>query len=193
MLGDFQDIEAKCRFDMGERVILVRYDVAKFLLKFGIEERHGAVGSHGMACDICGVVCECSQRKRIIIQRLRFARVAEERKNKIPASHIVGEIAEKDAPVGVIAQVLNNGAAISVPVCLAQFVRRSIWEMLEQDGFDVSIPGRIDDRFMREYRVGRAARRPRKNDGESANRGKTSSPDSMSLGWQNIDSSLPSL
>src|SRR6476661_4132351 len=112
MLGDFQDIEAKFGFDMRERVILVRYAVAKFLFKLGIEEGHGTIGSHGMPCDICGIVRECAQRKSIIIQRLRFARVAEERKNKITASHIVGEIAEKDAPVGVIAQVLNNGAAI---------------------------------------------------------------------------------
>jgi hypothetical protein len=47
----------------------------------------------------------------------------------------------------VIAQVLNNGAAVSVPVCLAQFVGRGIWEALEQDRLNVGIPGRVDVPF----------------------------------------------
>jgi hypothetical protein len=72
-----------------------------------------------MTCDICGIVGECAQRKSIIIQIVRFPRVAEERNNKITASHIVAEIAEKDAAMRVIAQVLNNRAAVGVPVCLA--------------------------------------------------------------------------
>ena len=68
-----------------------------------------------MTCDICSIVGECAQRKSIIIQIVRFPRVAEERKNKITAFHIVGEIAEKDAAMRVIAQVLNNRAAVGVP------------------------------------------------------------------------------
>src|SRR4029077_10229033 len=138
--GYFQDVEAKFRFDMREGVIFVRYAVAIFLLKLGIEEGYGTVGCNGMTCVICGIVCECAQRKSIIIQLLRFPRVAEERNNEITTSHIVGEIAEKDAAMWVIAQVLNNGAPVGVSVCLAQFVRCGMWEALEQDGFDVGIP-----------------------------------------------------
>jgi hypothetical protein len=161
LLGYFQDVEAKFRFDMREGVILVGYAVAIFFLKLGIEKGHGTVGCNGMTCVICGIVCECAQRKSIIIQLLRFARVAEECKNKIAASHIVGEIAEKDAAMRVIAQALNNGAAVGVPVCLVQFVWCGMWEALEQNGLDVGIPSRVNDGFMREHGVGCAARRPR--------------------------------
>ncbi len=114
-MGDFQNIEAKFCFDMREGVILVRYAVTIFLLKLGIEKGHGTVGCNGMTCEICGIVGECAKSKSIIIQLVRFPRVAEERKNKIAASYIVGEIAEKDASMRVIAQVLNDRAALAYP------------------------------------------------------------------------------
>jgi hypothetical protein len=86
---------------------------------------------------------------------------------------------------------LDNGAAVGVPVCLAEFIRCGIWELLEQDGLDIGIPRRVDDGFMREHRVSRTAGRPGKDNGKSANRCKTSSPDGMYLGLQNSYSSLP--
>ncbi len=97
-------------------------------------------------------------------------RAPEEPQNKITAFHLVDEIVEKDAAMLVIAQVLNNGAAKGVPVCLAQFVRCGMWKALEEDGLDVGIPSRVDDGFMRDYGVGRAAGRPRKNQDENAKR-----------------------
>jgi hypothetical protein len=36
-----------------------------------------------------------------------------------------------------------------------------MWEALEQDGFDVGIPSRVNDGFMRKHGVGCAGRRPR--------------------------------
>jgi hypothetical protein len=53
---------------------------------------------------------------------------------------------------------------------LAEFVRCGKWEALEQHGFDVGIPSRIDNGFVREDRVGRAAAWPRENQDEGANR-----------------------
>src|ERR1022692_2073566 len=61
-----------------------------------------------------------------------------------------------------------------------------MWETLEQDGLDVGIPSRVDDGFMREHGVGRAAHRPGQNLHENANRCKTSPPESMYLGWQKL-------
>src|SRR5579859_2010708 len=125
---------------MREGVVLVRNAVAKFFLKLGIEKGYGTVGCHGMACDIRGIVCQGAQRKSIFIQLLRFPCVSKKRENKVAASDVVGEIAKKDASMRVIAQVLNNGAAVGVPVRQTQFIRRGIWETFEQDGFDVGIP-----------------------------------------------------
>jgi len=74
--------------------------------------------------------------------------VAEVRLNEIAAADVMREVAEKMAAVGVVAHVLNDGAAVGEGVGFAEIVGRGIWKMGFEDGEDVLRPGGIDDGFV---------------------------------------------
>ncbi len=49
LVRHFEDVEAKLRFSVSERILLVRNSIAIFFLKSGVEERYGAICGEAMA------------------------------------------------------------------------------------------------------------------------------------------------
>ena len=85
------------------------------------------------------------KRKRVTVKVLG---IPEKSQDKVSTPHIVRQVAEKFISVRVIAHVLDDGAAVSVGVGLAQIVRGGVGKTREKERADVGIPGCIDDGFV---------------------------------------------
>ncbi len=65
------------------------------------------------------------------------------------------EVAEFLAAEGVIAEILDDGAAVSVGMCLFDLVVGEPGKALEKQGAYLVEPKQIDDLFVGEYRIGK--------------------------------------
>jgi len=148
---DFQDIEPKFRLDVCERVFLVGDPVAVPTLQLRIENRNGAIRGDTVAMVIGGIVSEGAESEGVVIQVLRIAQQGED---EVSAANIVSQTAEEMISVRVIAEVLNDGAAVSVAVRFFQLLGRSVWKTLQEQRTDIRLPRAVDNGFMREDRVG---------------------------------------
>jgi len=73
--------------------------------------------------------------------------------NKITAANIVQQVAEVFVAERVIAEVLDNAAAVSIGVGLVEVVVRCSGKSLAQERLDLVRPSQIYNFFMREHRV----------------------------------------
>ena len=64
------------------------------------------------------------------------------------------QIAEKGAAVRVVTHVLNDGAAVGERLRPAQVFFRRLRIFFQKQRLDVTVPGGIDDGFMRKHGVG---------------------------------------
>jgi len=111
-----------------ERIFFIGDRVAVFSLQFGIEDGNGAIGGDAVSVVISRIMGERSQRESVAIQILG---IAQKRKDEVPAADVVRQIAEKMISMRVIAEVLDNGAAVGVPVSFLELFVRCIGKALE--------------------------------------------------------------
>ena len=91
-----------------------------------------------------------TEGKRVLIEVFGFA---DEVEDEVAAADVVQKIGEELGPERVVAHVLNNAAAVGVCVSLNKLFRSGAGEPLQQQNFDGSVPGGVDERFVGEYGV----------------------------------------
>ena len=124
---DFQDIEAKFRLDVRERIFFIGDRVAVFSLQFGIEDGNGAIRANAVSVVISRIMGERTQRESVPIQILG---ITQKRKDEVCAANVVRLIAEEVISMRVIAEVLDNGAAVGVPVGFLELLVRCVGKAL---------------------------------------------------------------
>ena len=60
----------------------------------------------------------------------------------------MGEVGEEGVAEGVVAQVLDGTAAISIGVCLLKLGFGKVGKAIEEYGTDGVLPGQIDNHFV---------------------------------------------
>ena len=95
-----------------------------------------------------------SQRKCVF---LRVLALPEHLLDKVAAAHVVHQVAEFLAAERIIAQVLNDRAAIGVGVGFLDLIVREAGKAVLDQRTDVRRPQQVDDFFVGEDRVGKAA------------------------------------
>ena len=66
----------------------------------------------------------------------------------------MGEVGEEGVAEGIVAEVLDGGAAVSVGVSLVELGVGEVGEAFEEDGANGVLPGDVDDLFVGLDRVG---------------------------------------
>src|ERR1019366_6542426 len=83
----------------------------------------------GMSVDVGNVVGERSQSESVLVEILR---IAEHRQNEVTGADIVCEIAEDMITEGIVANVLDDAAAVGIGMGFYQVLRRGIGESRQQ-------------------------------------------------------------
>ncbi len=96
------------------------------------------------------VVRHRAQRETVFIN---VVGVVQERHDEIATAHVMRQIAEKMAAVWIVAEVLNNRAAVCISLRRAQFFGSSVGKSRQQGGFQPVFPSRINDRLVGEHGV----------------------------------------
>src|SRR5664279_6540108 len=90
-----------------------------------------------MSVDVGNVVGERSQRESVLIEVLR---IVEHRQNEVTGADIVCEIAEDVIAEGIVANVLDDAAAVGIGMGFYQVLRRGIGESRQQQWLDLLVP-----------------------------------------------------
>ena len=86
-----------------------------------------------------------SQREGVLIDVGRFV---QQRGDKFSATNVVHQVAEILAAAGIVAHILNQAAAVSVGMCLAQIFGGRVGKPRQQHGLNLVLPRQIDDLLM---------------------------------------------
>src|ERR1700676_2672478 len=84
------------------------------------------------------------------------------------------QIAEFHAAEGIVAEVLDDGAAVSVTVCQLELLFRKGRKALEEQRADLIGPEKVDDFLVGEHGIGRRTRGAEKQDDKDS--GQTDTP-----------------
>src|SRR6185437_1268023 len=128
-------------------ILIVNDYVSVFAPKFWIKQRNGVVDGETMAVIVCDVMGEGAEREGVLVE---ISGIANQSPDEISATHIVSEIAEELVSEGIVAHVLNDGAAIGVCVGLFQLVRSRVRELLQEQRFNDGVPFAVNNRLMTE-------------------------------------------
>jgi len=100
---------------------------------------------------ISDVVGECADGKGKLIC---IFGIAEEADNEVACAHVVGEVGIVPVAEGVIADVLDDTAAVSVSAGLIELGRGQAGIAGEKQGNDGVIPSEVDELLVGEQRIG---------------------------------------
>ena len=78
----------------------------------------------------------------------------DQRRDKVPAAHIVSQIAKSARRERNVTHVLRQASAVRIGVGLLELLLGGVRKSLQQKGTDVRLPSGIDDRLMSQNRVG---------------------------------------
>ena len=127
-----------------------------------IEDGDGAINGDGVAVIVGGIVGQGAECESVVIEIVRFAGVAEKRADKISAADVMDDVAEFVAAVRVVAEILDDGAAVGVTVGGAEFVVSGVGETRKEQRTDAVFPSGIDNGFVGEDGVSVGARRSKR-------------------------------
>jgi len=82
------------------------------------------------------------------------AGVAEERVDEVSGADVVGELGEERVAEGVVADVLDDGAAVGVGVSFAELGGGDVGKAGLEEGDDVRFPGEVDELLVGFHGVG---------------------------------------
>jgi hypothetical protein len=99
-------------------------------------------------------VRECTESEGVFIGILTLQ---QQLSNEVAAANVVHQITEFHAPKGIVAEVLDDGAAIGMSVCLGELVLRERWESLEEKGTEFVGPHQINDFLVGEHGISERA------------------------------------
>jgi hypothetical protein len=79
--------------------------------------------------------------------------------NEVAAADVVSEIAEEFVAVGIVAEVLNDGATIGEGMSFAKIVGSGVGIAFEEEFLNIGFPCAVDDGFVGEDGIGLRWRR----------------------------------
>src|SRR5258708_28609318 len=107
-----------------------------------------------MAGDIRGIVRERAQGEGLLVCVLALQ---QQLANEVAAANVVHQIAEFHAAKGIVAEILDDGAAIDVAVRFFELVFRERWKSFEEKWAKVIGPHQVYDLLVGENGVGERA------------------------------------
>ena len=111
MMRDFVDVEGKLRLD----VLVLAFGIVDRMAVLSLElvelHRHRKVGGQRMPVGIADVMRKSADGKRKLIG---IAGVAEEIQDEIAGAHVMSKVAERHLAEGIVADVLDDAAAVGV-------------------------------------------------------------------------------
>ena len=161
-LGNLKDIEAELGLYVSDRIVLICDDIAEFLAQARVKHGHHMIGGDAMTVVVGNIVRQSSQRESAFVHIMSLRQQVGD---EVAATHVMGKVAEQLVAEGIVAHVLNDGSAVSVGVRSSKLGGRSAWITGQQKTFNIRIPERVDDGFVRENRIRpRGARKKNKKE-----------------------------
>ena len=74
--------------------------------------------------------------------------IFDECNDEVTCAHVMSQVTELFAGVWIVTKILNDRAAIGVPVRFLQLLGRGAWKSGKQRGLEIYVPKRIDQRLM---------------------------------------------
>src|SRR5271166_6319790 len=103
-----------------------------------------------MTVGIGHIVREGPEREGVFVEVIS---IPQQGQYEIAASYVMNQVAEVLAPEWVVAEVLDDAAAIGVCVCFDNVIISRIGESTTQERLDSVSPYQIDDLLMGEYGI----------------------------------------
>ena len=153
MMRDFVDVEGEFGLNMlmlAFGIVHRRSHISR--ASFGKFDGDGEVGGLGVADGVADVVGERADGEGEFVG---VVGIAKEIDDEVAGADVVGEVREGSIAEGVVADVLDDAAAVGIGARVIELGRSEIGIAAEQQGNDGVFPGEIDELFVGEQRVGR--------------------------------------
>jgi hypothetical protein len=151
MVGDFVDVEG----ELGLHVLVFAFSVGDAVTvlaaKLGELDGDGEVGGFGVADGVADVVGEGADGEGELVG---IAGVAKEVHHKITGPDVVGEVRVEDVAKGVVADVLDDAAAVGVGAGVFDLGGGEVGVAALEERDDGGVPGEVDELLVGEERVG---------------------------------------
>ena len=151
MVGDFVDVKG----ELGLHVLVFAFGVGdampELVAKLGEFDGDGEVGGFGVADAVADVVGEGADGEGELVG---VTGVAEEVDDEVAGADLVGEVGKELVAEGVVADVLDDAAAVGVGTGVLDLLGREVRVAALEKGNDGAIPGEIDELLVGEERVG---------------------------------------
>ncbi len=139
------DVEGEFGLDVSVRVFSVVDVRAVFFFELGKFDRDGEIDGGAVAYSVSDVMREGADGECELVGGVGVAKEADD---KVAGSHVVSEVGEEGVAEGVVAEVLNGGAAVGEGVCLLELGFGEGGVLFEENGPDGLLPGEIDQLLM---------------------------------------------
>ena len=144
-LAELVDVEGEFGLDVGVGILGVVDGGTILLLELGELDGDGLVDSHAVTDVVADVMGEGADGEGELIGGVG---VAEKAEDEVAGADVVGEVGEEDVAEGVIAEVLDSTASVSVGVGLLELRFGEGGVVLEENGADGLLPGEVDELFV---------------------------------------------
>jgi len=117
--------------------------------KLGILNSNGLIDCR-MSGDVRSIVRKRAQREGVLVGILTLQ---QELSHKVTAANVVHQIAEFHAAERIVAEVLDDSAAIRVTVCFLELLFRQRWKSLEKKRLQFIGPHQVHDFLVRQHGI----------------------------------------
>ena len=150
-LAELVDVEGELGLDVLVGALGIVDGGAVLPSKFREFDGDGLVGCVAVADGIADVVGEGADGEGEVVGGLG---VTDETENEVSGADVVSEVGEERVAEGIVAKVLDGGAAVGVGVGFVELGVGEVGEVLEDDRDNGVLPGDVDDLLMRLDGVG---------------------------------------
>ena len=150
VMRDFVYVES----ELGLHMLMLAFGVVYFRAIFGAElgelDSDGEVYGGGVSDGVSDVVGQGTDGEGELVG---VGGVAKEIYDKVAGADVVGEVGVGDIAKGVVADVLDDAAAVGVGARLFELGRGEVGVAAEEEGDDGVFPGEVNELLVGEKRV----------------------------------------